>query len=127
MLQLGTPVSVAEVLSILQTEPLSFAPSSSHLSTVHIQKLSALIHQQGPAGLESQRAQVQSQTHPPPPQSYASLLSQPPISLPKSMPSTSWIDGKPSVKIPKDMISSSQESFSFAAIGRFEGKRPSLE
>ncbi|XXG58367.1 hypothetical protein AAC387_Pa04g0691 [Persea americana] len=51
--QLGTPVSVAEVLNILQTEPFSFAPSSSHLSTVHIQKLSALIHQQGLAGLES--------------------------------------------------------------------------
>lgn len=60
---------------------------------------------------------------------FANLLSSSlhPILIPDSLPSASWKNGKPALKVPQAMLSSSKESFSFAVIGRFVGKRPSLE
>lgn len=59
--------------------------------------------------------------------SFASLFSNEPLISPSFYPPTSWKDGKPALSIPKPMLDSSKESFSFAVIGRFFGKRPPLE
>ncbi|XXG47701.1 hypothetical protein AAC387_Pa02g2301 [Persea americana] len=59
--------------------------------------------------------------------SYASFLSQLPISIPPAIPPPTWIDGKLSLKFPSQMVNNSKESFSFSAIGKFVGRRPSLE
>lgn len=110
------------MLDILKVDPPSSALPLPLLSVDQLHKLEALLLQ----------AQSHTGKSPLSSRSYASLLSQPslaPPSLapPPSLPSTSWIDRKPSVQIRNAMISSSKESFTFAAIGRFEGKIPSLE
>lgn len=54
----------------------------------------------------------------PPPKSYASFFStmDPPNPLPLEPPV--WVNGKPTIRIPQQMISHSKESFSLYAIGR---------
>ncbi|KAJ8618518.1 hypothetical protein MRB53_014704 [Persea americana] len=67
--------------------------------------------------------------HPPPPpqKSYASFFSPSAISAPPSIPPPTRIDGKLTLRIPQQMVANSKESFSFSAVGKFVGRRPSLE
>ncbi|KAJ8615311.1 hypothetical protein MRB53_034683 [Persea americana] len=62
------------------------------------------------------------------PTSFANLFTTPiPSFHIPNYPPTIWKNGKPTLTIPQSMLSSSKESFSFAFIGKFAGKRPSLE
>ncbi|KAJ8622145.1 hypothetical protein MRB53_030674 [Persea americana] len=61
--------------------------------------------------------------------SYASFINPVAISpqTPPPPPTPSWKNGKLTMRIPQQMIQSSKGSFSFTALGKFVGKRPSLE
>lgn len=48
-------------------------------------------------------------------------------SHPPTLPPLAWKDGKLTLTIPQQMVTNSKESFTFSAIGRFVGRRPSLE
>ncbi|XXG88117.1 hypothetical protein AAC387_Pa12g0372 [Persea americana] len=62
------------------------------------------------------------------PTSFANLFTAPiPSFHIPNYPPTIWKNGKLALTIPQSMLSSSKESFSFAFIGKFAGKRPSLE
>eukprot|EP00268_Persea_americana_P038971 TRINITY_DN38603_c4_g1_i1.p1 TRINITY_DN38603_c4_g1~~TRINITY_DN38603_c4_g1_i1.p1 ORF type:complete len:234 (-),score=26.72 TRINITY_DN38603_c4_g1_i1:171-872(-) len=62
-----------------------------------------------------------------PQRSYASFLSPTTIAQPLSIPPPVWKDYKLTLCIPQQMVSTSKDSFSFTAIGKFVGRRPSLE
>ncbi|KAJ8626455.1 hypothetical protein MRB53_019762 [Persea americana] len=60
--------------------------------------------------------------------SFASLFSTHGSISPPTYPIATWTDGQPALKIPCSiLIDSSKDSFSYAAQGRFFGKRPSVE
>lgn len=64
---------------------------------------------------------------PPPRKSYASFFSPMAISHPPALPPPAWKDGKLTLRIPQQMVKTSSDSFSFSAIGKFVGRRLSLE
>ncbi|KAJ8617469.1 hypothetical protein MRB53_013655 [Persea americana] len=59
--------------------------------------------------------------------SYAGFFSPTPISSPLVLPPPIWKDDKLTLKILHKMVNNNKESFSFSAIGKFVGRRPSLE
>eukprot|EP00268_Persea_americana_P055418 TRINITY_DN6440_c0_g1_i2.p1 TRINITY_DN6440_c0_g1~~TRINITY_DN6440_c0_g1_i2.p1 ORF type:complete len:334 (-),score=48.75 TRINITY_DN6440_c0_g1_i2:505-1506(-) len=63
----------------------------------------------------------------PSPKTYASCLSHSVFYPPPVIPPSVLLDGRLTVKIPIQMVDSSKQSFSHSAIGKFVGRRPSLE